>query len=255
MAAAQRLSLVVDPRDLINHHKHIELYGDGVNPDLKASVERVGRILHPILVAADGKTVVSGRSRKTVAVNLGHKEVPIIVDPALDNEADIVIALIESNTQREKTTEQKAREFKALKEAYEKKNAAPSGESEKAHQSTAHVEAAKKVGLSPRSAHRAERVIEKIDEYKAAGKTEKAEKLSETLNHSIDGAVKQMTRKASTTKDARKLILEAEKAANLVAKVAYKAERAHGGPSVYSKAVIEAVERLNEKINDWLNDL
>lgn len=112
MAAPASLR-TIDPDKLIDHPFSVSIYGQDLDEAFVESVRRRG-IEQPIVVAADGKTVVAGHRRRRAAKIAGLKRVPIVVRADLKDELDIKHAIIETNRQRVKTPEQIGREAQAL---------------------------------------------------------------------------------------------------------------------------------------------
>lgn len=198
-----------DPRSLKNHLVNIEIYGSSPSEEFLESVRAHG-VLVPLTITTDG-TVISGHSRRQAAIMVGLKAVPCLVSPLTDPD-QIVRSLIESNRQRVKTNEQKAREaahlFEIEKRAAAKRQEATRftsrGASEKAvnkggdtvqetfpepqkagknqNSEQSRDAVGKVVGMSGKSLAGAVEVVAKIDEAKAHGDEETASKLSETLN-------------------------------------------------------------------------
>ena len=191
-----------DPRSLKNHLVNIELYGTDPRPEFVESVRTHG-VLVPLIITQDGM-VISGHSRRAAAIMTKLKTVPCIVSPLTDPD-EIERALIESNRQREKTNEQKAREASHLLAIEErlaakrqKATQAKPGEEnirhgvgndshtvkqgENANSGRAADVAGKVVGMSGKTVTKAVEVVSKIDEAKAQGDTETATKLTNTLN-------------------------------------------------------------------------
>lgn len=168
--------------------------------DLRDSIKEKG-ILVPILITKAG-VVISGHSRLSIANLLQLKEVPVSVF-ASDDELDIAAALIHANRGREKTAEQKAREFKELRkieaEKAKKRQATSTGGKEpqlKENLPEAETDgqsrdiAAAQVGWSGKTAERAAAVVDRIDALDKEGESEKANELRATLNKSVNAAHK-----------------------------------------------------------------
>ncbi len=190
----------VDPKNLKNHLLNIKLYSDKPDEELKKLIEENG-ILEPIVITTDN-TIISGHRRNQCAKMLGLKEVPVIIRQDLTDPLEIEKTLILSNKQREKTTELKAREYQRLKEI--------EAEQAKVRQKTLNNKdealrenvpqargkssdlAAKEVGLSGKTAEKASKVVEKIDELEEAGAVDEAAELRETLNKSVSGAARKI---------------------------------------------------------------
>lgn len=183
---------------IIDHPINHAIYADNFDDDLVESV-RVNGVLNPITVCKHpgGSFVcLSGHRRRQAAKLAGLTNIPAMVVRDEVPEHLQVIMVIESNRQRDKTTEQKAREtaelakarsveaksrMKAGKKATSDPRAnLPEGSDEKGRAIT---QAAKETGLGSRkTAEKALEVVEKIDELTAAGETVKAEQLREALN-------------------------------------------------------------------------
>lgn len=185
---------------IIDHPINHAIYQDNFDDDMVESV-RVNGVLNPITVCKHpgGSFVcLSGHRRRQAAKLAGLTEVPAMVIRDDVPEYLQVIMVIESNHQRDKTTEQKARETAELAKArsVEAKSRMktgkkamsdpranlPEGSDEKGRAIT---QAAKETGLGSRkTAEKALEVVGKIDELTAAGETVKAEQLREVLNTS-----------------------------------------------------------------------
>lgn len=203
----KRIANHLKPENLKNNGLNIELYGDKPDPAFVELVRENG-VIEPIVVTQEN-VIISGHRRNQAAKICGLKEVPVTIVDVKD-ELEIQKLLILFNEQREKTTEQRAREFKKLKEIEEKlrsrgKKALKTG----ADLNVANLPqleegkrsrdiAAEKVGMSARSAEDAAKVVDEIDRRKEAGDTEGAEELREELNTK---SVSSAARKAGTKKD------------------------------------------------------
>jgi ParB-like chromosome segregation protein Spo0J len=160
------------------HPLNQRIYGElKPKPDLVASIKKIG-ILQPIVVGfipsldknkKDWRHyIVSGHQRVLAAKVAGLKRIPARMAEC-PTELDMELMLIESNRHREKTLEQKGREFKELKRiegeyaAIRKRWAA--GRKLRANLPTGRARdiAAKKVGMKPRTAEKLEAVIDASD--------------------------------------------------------------------------------------------
>lgn len=188
-----------DPRSLKNHLVNIEIYGTHPVDEFVASVRAHG-VLVPLTITANG-TVISGHSRRQAAIIAGLETVPCIVSPLTDPD-EIERALIESNRQREKTNEQRAREAARLLTIEERlalkrreQNLKRGGTvpevvtvplRENAEENVdfgkTRDKIGKVVGMGGRTVARAVEVVAKIDEAKALGDEATASKLTRTLN-------------------------------------------------------------------------
>jgi ParB-like chromosome segregation protein Spo0J len=160
---------------LEEHPLNIKLYGRATaDQGLLDSVKRHG-VLTPVIVDQQSR-ILSGTRRWFSAKQVGRSNIPVMVFRG--EEIPCELFLIESNRQRVKTPEQKAREFTELKRI----EAALAREREKTRKSTkanlpesscptgkqgkqpqARDTAAKAVGMKPRTAEKIEAVIHKAD--------------------------------------------------------------------------------------------
>lgn len=210
--------LQLDPRSLVKSLVNIDIYGEEVDDDFVSNVKEFG-IIQAIVVAADGKTIISGHKRRQAAIIAGLSKVPVEVRADMKDELDIREMLLNANEQRDKTTAQKAAEYHERKkieaERAAKRQAAtlakpgeradersvvanlpPRKTIEKTQQSEVSGKsrdiAAAKSGLKPRTAEKAEKVVVKAAELKAAGQPEKAAELTAKLNKSVDAAYREV---------------------------------------------------------------
>ena len=178
------------------HPENAKIYGDTFDAELLSKIEKVG-ILTPILIAKDNR-IISGHRRWECAKALNLETVPALVFESED-ENDILEAMIMANEQRERTTEQKTREYQTLKgvEAERNKLRQLSGLKNQnivvenlpqRDPGKSRDIAAQKVGMSGKSAEKAAQVVEVIDAMEATGETEKAEEIRTKLNKTINGA-------------------------------------------------------------------
>ncbi|MGK5091640.1 ParB/RepB/Spo0J family partition protein [Deltaproteobacteria bacterium TL4] len=182
--------------ELSPHPLNYAIYDGTLNQELLESIRKKG-ILNPIIVTREG-LIISGHSRYIAAKELGMTKVPVSVC-AISDDLDIREFVIESNRQREKTNEEKAREFKELKRIEEEKarinqqaiRDAQPPESEPNHNRedlSLEVEeelkeiAASKLKMRRKTAERSEKVIDAIDQLEAEGKEAEAKELRHTLN-------------------------------------------------------------------------
>lgn len=214
--------------NLAPHTLNAKLYGvekkdDNGNQefaDLLQSIKTHG-VMTPLVVTA--KRYVTGGTERFHVIISGHRRfyaakaarleaVPVTLEPTEDP-LEIQELLIAANKQRQKTTEQIAREFECL-EIIEKEKAlnrmrkgktdpvvnSPQGQTGKARDI-----AAAKVGLSGQTAERSAKVVVKIDQLKKEGKTAEAEELRETLNKkSVNAAYQQINPPAPVKEKAKK---------------------------------------------------
>lgn len=101
---------MVKVSDLKPHPENKRIYGaPQVNQRLLESIQAVG-IRQPLVVNSDG-TTLQGHSRLYAAQKLGWDEVPAILVNISDPDEQLEM-LLSGNSQRDKTNEQRAREFK-----------------------------------------------------------------------------------------------------------------------------------------------
>jgi protein gp37 len=212
-----------NPTELVPHPINNEIYKDSYDDDLYESIKAVG-VQEPIVITSEN-VIISGHRRCNVCKTLGIDIVNVIVRDDITNELDIEEAVLTYNKSREKTTEQKAREFKKFAEiektrAEDRKRLAGEQfgenhpkESDNAHYYTSMDEeehvvhgpqpltdtgksrdiAAKKVGWGGRHAEKAAEVVDTIDRLKENGNDEIADELLNTLNNkSVRKAVEEV---------------------------------------------------------------
>ena len=179
---------------IIDHPINSSIYRDNFDDELVESVKANG-VLSPIVVCkhpGGSYVCLSGHRRRQAAKLAGLTEIPCLMYREDLPEWQQVLIIVESNRQREKTVEMLARETEALAKAKEQQAAARKKAGKKVADDLgvnspegrrAITEAAKETGLGARQkAERAIEVVAKIDELEAAGQTEEAEELRETLN-------------------------------------------------------------------------
>ena len=103
-----------NPTELVPHPINNEIYKDSYDDDLYESIKAVG-VQEPIVITSEN-VIISGHRRCNVCKTLGIDIVNVIVRDDITNELDIEEAVLTYNKSREKTTEQKAREFKKFAE-------------------------------------------------------------------------------------------------------------------------------------------
>lgn len=182
--------ITVATDSLQTHPMNTKVYGavdwkKGNNKDFLASIQKHG-VLQPLIYARlsfdDGESygnyVVSGHRRHEAAKKLGFTKVPVQIlgDTTGKFTTDALLGaelfLIESNRQRVKTGEQKAREFKELKRieaALAKqrmesgKKADPAPNSTQGTKGKAAAKAAEAVGLGRTTAEKLEKLVDAAD--------------------------------------------------------------------------------------------
>lgn len=187
----------IDPSKLKNHPLNHKLYGDTPSDEF---LEATKDGIHDPLLVLPSLTVISGHKRRQAAIIHKHKEVTIVVrhDWEKLDPLEIERLIITLNKGRDKTVEQRAREFKRLEEieaefaarrekAGKKPGADTLGQKNPRVGKASEI-AAETVGLARTTAVKAAEVVEKIDELKAEGKTEEAAALAGTLEKNVSAA-------------------------------------------------------------------
>src|SRR5262249_373628 len=149
-------------------------------------------VLLPLLITKAGK-ILRGHRVWTAAKKAGQDKLPVLVVKEGDNLDEIEI-LVHSNIQREKTKEETAREIAALyvveEERARKRQATSKGGSNpqlrttvsEAEKGNARDKVVADLGWSAGTVDAAVKVVEQLDNLDAAGKTQDAQELRETLN-------------------------------------------------------------------------
>ena len=182
------------------HPMNQNIYGDGVDEKFVESVRQVG-VLTPLTIAFDDR-IISGHRRWDAAKKAGVPEV-LAVRYGSHDEDDILVALIESNRRdRERTTAQKAKEYRHLKRIYEKRQGQGGGQpAQKQARGTSGkslpevgkpepppkptVRAARDVGMSRPTADKALAVVDVAEQLAAQGKPEEARRVEAALNRKV----------------------------------------------------------------------
>lgn len=172
------------------HPLSIATYGTGASDELIASVREYG-IMNALIVARATMEIVSGNSRAEAARVNGVEEVPVVFREIGDPLA-VQAAVLEANTQRITTPEQKIRVFSAWKrietERAKLRNMTNLGGSEpvkkftQAEKGKARDKAADKVGFSGVTGDKGAAVVEVIDRLSRKGKRDKVELVRDALN-------------------------------------------------------------------------
>jgi len=201
------------------HPLNAEIYGDGCNKELLDDMrEHTFRTSKPLVITSEqseigGNIIISGHRRFNAAQMLHIESVPVIISPLLDRldiEEELIRANNDEETQRKKTTEQKAREYKALKrieEARAKLRMSEGGKN-KGCPNLGNLRsddvAAERVGMKRTTADKAAQVVDIIDTAKTTGNTAFAAEMTERLNASVDGAYKEVKPVIQATKQAER---------------------------------------------------
>ena len=175
---------------IIDHPINSSIYRDNFDDELVESVRQNG-VLSPIIVCkhpGGSYVCLSGHRRRQAAKLAGLTEVPCLIYREDLPDWQQVLIIVESNRQREKTTEMLARETEALAKAKEQQAAARKKAGKKAsddlrenfpegsEDGRAMAEAAKETGIGSRpTAKKAIEVVKKIDELEQAGEVAAAE--------------------------------------------------------------------------------
>ena len=200
------------------HPQNDSLYRDAENrteqevEELRASLEAYGVwegqiVIHPSL------TILCGHRRVALAKTLGIKTVTATVARHLPedvNDPEVLQFLLNGNSSRQKTNEEKLREFemrkKVLVELGKRRQVAAlkqNRNSDRERQIAADGmkgtnsanEAAKKSGLGHgRNAEKASAALKTADELREKGKVEEADSIVTSLNKSLNAGVKQAER-------------------------------------------------------------
>jgi len=237
MPAIQQL----DPRKLKKHMQSLEIYGEQPSDGMEESVKTDG-IIHPIVVAADKRTIVSGVRRRNAAIKARMKTVPCLLRSDLKDDLDIRRAIIQANKHQDKSTEVKAREYKVLMAIEEERARArrnpsktvPQNSAERHQTGEARKIAADEVGMSHDTAEKAAKVVDAIDKATQAGDRERAQELRDSLERSVNSAHKKV---APPKKPAKKKPREVTPA-----KVVDELRRQHVSPLVRG---IDQVAKIN----------
>lgn len=194
------------------HPLSAKIYGEQEALDgLVESVQKYG-ILTPITVTNDNR-IVSGHRRYAAAKEAGLSEVPVVIFPT-DDELEIEIAVIEANRYREKDNLQKANEYRErlrIESELAKRRKQEGGKSAGKYRPQSQVEetfpqpenkrapqarelASAPIGWSDRTAEKAAKVVEYIEQ---TGDSTMTELLKKSVN-SAYASVKQKTGEGPT---------------------------------------------------------
>lgn len=268
----------VDPSTLKKHPENVRIYGDQVDDDFVDSIRQQG--IQDALVCLPDRTVVSGHKRRQAAIIVDLKQIPAIIRRDLTNAADALEALVHSNKHREKTAEQRAREYAALKKVEEMRarqrqtGGKPTGDlgeivpegpkspAKPVKSGRASDLAAAEVGWSGKTADKAAKVVEEIDRATEAGDTEKAETLRATLNKSVSAASKQVAppkparqpAKPGRSPSAHEIFKPLFSAIGAAGRECDKVARQTGGQGAFHKKVNEHLRAAHKAAEEWKAD-
>jgi len=194
-ALAEAQARIFKIGELRPHALNAELYADGPDDNLIASVQEHG-ILTSLLVTEDG-LIISGHRRWRAAQLAGLSEVCAIPLPDCDDD-HLVRLLLEANAQRQKSLEQRLAEFEQylhLEAREAKKRQGQRNDlrenSPGSSESRARDIAAARVGLSGGHAAKGLRIMKVLREQAAAGNEQQCEEMRRLLNEaSIEAAFK-----------------------------------------------------------------
>jgi N6-adenosine-specific RNA methylase IME4 len=191
--------------ELKPHPLNAEIYGDGCNDELLALIQENGvKDEYALIITGDqaycgANVIISGHRRFNAAQMAQIHAVPVTVSDKTTQE-DIEELLVLGNVgSRERTTEQKAREYKALKRIEAARAKLRQGTRtdirpnlDECSIGRSDANAAEKVGMKRVTAEKAAKVIDVIDKAKEFGEQAIAQEITETLNKSVDGAYKEV---------------------------------------------------------------
>lgn len=217
--------------DLKPHPKNEEIYGANEDiSDLVAKIKKSGRV-HTMTVNSNG-VVLAGHRRLKACIELGIETVKAeIVD--FETPEEEIEFIINDNSTREKTTEQRSREAKELKRVEtllaekrlsilgatggrgNKKGVAvsPQGLGTSERGKARDIVASKLNFTSGREAERAIMAVNKIDELRKAGRVEDAELIRGVLNNRSISAAEELARTIDIVKipQEEKLLIQSGK--------------------------------------------
>ena len=168
------------------HPLNAKIYDNIADDNLARSVEENG-ILEPLVVTPEG-LLISGHRRLAAAVSAGLCEVPVVVRAMAEDQQ--LHMILEYNTQRRKTIIEQLREYRAhLKiesdRAAKRMRHDPVEKLPQAQRGKARDLAAKRVGISGRSAESGLRVLEEMEVRKVSGQNSGVEEVERALSRSI----------------------------------------------------------------------
>lgn len=198
--------MVAKPGSILNHPTNAEIYGrEEPDPALIESIKANGVLIPGHCVMNDEGRLVAldGHRRKDAAAAAGLDEIEVNVWRGDMSHEDQVIWICEANRQRTKTAEQLYREGDALKRAYaeQARKRMEAGKADPvdtvslgSEKGRARDKAAKDLGINARTLDRGINAVHAIDEAKAAGDTERAEKIRNELNTKGAAAAEKIAR-------------------------------------------------------------
>lgn len=173
---------------LTPHRANAAVYGDALdltNPDHQRFLETVKLrgLVQPIIVAADGQTIIAGHRRYEAAVLSGLSTVSVQIRLDLIDPIQVEEALLDGNEQRDKNNAIKGREFTWRKrleadkaKARQQLGQAPDVKDRSKEREDATEKAARAAGFgSKHTANKAEAIMNAVDDLKKRGKVKEAD--------------------------------------------------------------------------------
>lgn len=208
-----------DPSALSDHPLNAHLYGD-VADDQEFLESCRGGILESLLITSDN-VIISGHRRNQAAVVLGLDFVLVTVRRDLSDPLDIAEALIRCNSQRVRTVEQRAREYKYLleiesarakrRQATSTGGAEPQLQADQPPAARASDVAADAIGMSRTTAEQASVVVDAIDSAVETGDDDRATELRSALETGSVSVAHQEATKPKESPDATPVVVDALK--------------------------------------------
>lgn len=157
-AAGDQQVVMISPKELRPHPENEEYFtmNPEVYQELKADIAERG-IQQPLVVASDGRTILSGHLRHRAALELGLEKVPVIVKSALDPDTPEAAwwMLLDNFVRRQVSPIAKARAIRKFKERHGIKQGA---RTDLAGTSDIMSKVAEMHGISPRQVERYDRL-------------------------------------------------------------------------------------------------
>ena len=192
---------MVDCDKLAKHPEHIKFFSEKLDEEFLESIKQHG-VKVPIVVTKStnkdlDNLVVCGRRRWLASQRLNIKQIPVKYW-VCDDDIEIRRRLLIDNVKHEITLEEKVRMYNGFKVLF-KEEADRRMPADVKTQFRAADQAAKAVGLGRHTAKAADEAVKTADALKAAGKTEEAAKVIETLNSGKAGKAAKDAKAAAKT--------------------------------------------------------
>ncbi len=200
-----------NPKELSPHPLNETIYGDLKVEDLMIDIAAHG-VQTPLHITAEN-IIISGHRRHRAAVALQLPQVPVLVIPVTDD-VDVKDAIVRANVHRTKTDEQRAREYRILKEVETERakgrQQLAAGETNLkqgrktlgenfpeacGRQGRARDLAAEVLGWSGKTAERADELLHLVDSYAGAGDADVAAQVRSDMQKSIHHAYSRAKKK------------------------------------------------------------